>query len=68
MKKNLFSFDTNNSSDASGSLVGQITCEPCSSECEKIKKKINNRKLSDIKDDEVISVLTPFKYWYNFPF
>ena len=41
MKKNLFSFDTNNSSDASGSLVGQITCEPCSSECEKIKNKIN---------------------------
>ena len=62
MKKNLFNFDLDNSSDTSGSLVGQITCEPCSSECEKIKKKINNRKLSDIKDDEVISVLTPFKY------
>ena len=60
MKKNLFSFDTNNSSDASGSLVGQITCEPCSLEVEKIKNKINNRKLSDIKDHEVISVLTPF--------
>ncbi|MDC3074379.1 hypothetical protein OA317_00050 [Candidatus Pelagibacter sp.] len=60
MKKNLFSFDTNNSSDASGSLVGQITCEPCSLEVEKIKNKINNRRLSDIKDHEVISVLTPF--------
>jgi hypothetical protein len=60
VKKNLFSFDTNNSSDASGSLVGQITCEPCSLEVEKIKNKINNRKLSDIKDHEVISVLTPF--------
>ena len=60
MKKNLFSFDTNNSSDAGGSLVGQITCEPCSLEVEKIKNKINNRRLSDIKDHEVISVLTPF--------
>jgi hypothetical protein len=60
VKKNLFSFDTNNSSDASGSLVGQITCEPCSLEVEKIKNKINNRRLSDIKDHEVISVLTPF--------
>jgi hypothetical protein len=43
----------------SGSLVGQITCEPCSSECEKIKNKINNRKLSDIKDDEVIYISLP---------
>ena len=60
MKKNLFSFDTNNSSDASGSLVGQITCEPCSSECEKIKKKINNRKLTDIKIEEVAHILSPF--------
>jgi hypothetical protein len=60
VKKNLFSFDTNNSSDASGSLVGQITCEPCSLEVEKIKNKINNRRLLDIKDHEVISVLTPF--------
>ena len=62
MKKNLFNFDLNNSSDESGSLVGQITCGPCSLEVKKIEKKINNRKLSDIKNDEVISVLTPFKY------
>ena len=60
MKKNLFYFDKNNSSDASGSLVGQITCEPCAAECEKIKKKINNRKLSDIKKDEVSYILSPF--------
>ena len=64
MKKNLFSFDTNNSSDASGSLVGQITCEPCASECEKIKRKINNRKLSDIKDVEVMHILSPFNIKY----
>ena len=62
MKKNLFNFDLNNSSDESGPLVGQITCGPCSLEVKKIEKKINNRKLSDIKNDEVISLLTPFKY------
>jgi len=60
VKKNLFYFDKNNSSDVNGSLVGQITCEPCASECEKIKKKINNRKLSDIKDEEVAHILSPF--------
>ena len=45
----------------SGSLEGQITCEPCSLECEKIKRKINNRKLSEIKKDEALDILTPFK-------
>ena len=44
-----------------GSQV-QETCEPCSLECEKMNMKINNRKLSDIKDDEVAHILTPFKY------
>ena len=62
MKKNLFNFNLSNSSDTSSSHGGQITCEPCSTECEKIKNKINNRKLSDIKDEEVLSILTPFKY------
>jgi|TARA_B110000003_G_scaffold196730_1_gene195381 hypothetical protein len=62
VKKNLFDFDLSNSSDARGSLGGQITCEPCSSECENIKRKINNRKLSDIKDEEALSILTPFEY------
>jgi hypothetical protein len=27
-----------------------------------MKSKINNRKLSDIKDEEVLNILTPFKY------
>jgi len=62
VKKNLFNFNLSNFSDESGSQVGQITCGPCSLEVEKIKNKINNRKLSDIKDDEVLSILTPFKY------
>jgi len=61
VKKNLFNFNLNSSSDMSGSLEGQITCEPCSSECEKIKRKINNRKLSEIKKDEALDILTPFK-------
>ena len=61
MKKNLFNFRLSNSSNESGSLEGQITCEPCSSECEKIKKKINNRKLSEIEKDEALDILTPFK-------
>ena len=60
MKKNLFNFDTNNSSDVSGSLVGQITCEPCSSECEKIKNKINNRKLSEIKKSDIDRITNVF--------
>jgi hypothetical protein len=62
MKKNLFNFNLDNSSEMSGSQWGQETCEPCSSECEKIKRKINNRKLSDIKNDEILNILTPFKY------
>ena len=61
MKKNLFNFRLSNSSNESGSLEGQITCEPCSSECEKIKRKINNRKLSEIEKDEALDILTPFK-------
>ena len=60
MKKNLFSFDTNNSSDADGSLVGQITCEPCSLEVEKIKNKINNRKLSKIRKSDIDHITNVF--------
>ena len=62
MKKNLFNFDLSNSSNVGGSLGGQITCEPCSAEIEKIKSKINNRKLSDIKDEDVVDLISPFKY------
>ena len=60
MKKNLFNFDINNSSDTSGSLVGQITCEPCSLECEKIKNKINNRKLSEIDKSDIDRITKVF--------
>ena len=50
-KKNLFEVDLNKSSKA---------CDPCASECEKINKKINGRKLGDINDKEVAHILSPF--------
>ena len=60
MRKNLFKFNKNNSSNASGSQVGQITCEPCANECKKIEIKINNRKLSDIKHQEIDRLISVF--------
>ena len=66
MKKNLFNIYSNNSSSdndqSHGSQVGQETCEPCSLECEKMSIKINNRNLSDITNEEILNILTPFKY------
>ena len=59
MKKNLFDTDLDKSSDVYGSQSLKA-CDPCAAECEKISKKINNRKLSDIKDDEVAHILSPF--------
>ena len=60
MEKNLFNFDEKNSSNASGLQVGQITCEPCANECKKIEIKINNRKLSDIKSEEIDHLINIF--------
>jgi len=60
VKKNLFDFNLSISQNNSSSLEGQITCEPCLSECEKIKKKINNRKLSDIKNNDIDRVINVF--------
>ena len=60
MQKNLFNFNKNNSSNTSGTQVGQITCEPCVNECKKIKIKINNRKLSDIKNEEIDHLINVF--------
>ncbi len=59
MKKNLFNIDENKSSDVYGSQTLKA-CGPCAAECEKINRKINNRKLSDIKDKEVAHILSPF--------
>ena len=60
MKKNLFDFNLKISQNNNSSLEGQITCEPCLSECEKIKKKINNRKLSEIKNNDIDRVINVF--------
>ena len=60
MRKNLFDFNLSISQNNSSSLEGQITCEPCLSECEKIKKKINNRKLSEIKNNDIDHIINVF--------
>ena len=60
MKKNLFDFNLYNYSVKDVSLEGQITFEPCSSECERIKRKINNRKLSEIKKNDIDHVINVF--------
>ena len=52
MKKNLLDINLNKSSEA---------CDPCASECEKINNKINNRKLSSIKEEEVAHILNVFE-------
>ena len=60
MKKNLFNFNLDISPGNNGSPESQITCEPCLSQCEKIKKKINNRKLSEIGNDDIDRVINVF--------
>ena len=60
MRKNLFNFNLDISLGNNGSPEGQITCEPCLSQCEKIKKKINNRKLSEIGNDDIDRVINVF--------
>ncbi len=60
MKKNLFDFNLYNSSAKDDLLECQITCEPCLSECERIKRKINNRKLSEIKKNDIDHVINVF--------
>ena len=59
VKKNLFNIDLEKFSDVYGSQSLKA-CDPCAAECEKINRKINNRKLSDIKDKEVVHILSPF--------
>ena len=59
VKKNLFNIDLDKSSYVYGSQSLKA-CDPCAAECKKINRKINNRKLSDIKDKEVAHILSPF--------
>ena len=51
-KKNLFEIDYNKSSKA---------CDPCALECKKIDLKINNRKLSELKNEEASHILKIFE-------
>jgi hypothetical protein len=52
-KKFISEVDFNKSSKA---------CSPCSLECEKINKRINERKLSEIKTKEVPQILKVFDF------
>ncbi|MDA7583291.1 hypothetical protein N8698_03355 [Candidatus Pelagibacter sp.] len=65
MKKNLFNIDLDKSSDVYESQSLKA-CDPCAVECEKINRKINNRKLSDIEDKEVTHILSPFNTKFSF--
>ena len=38
-----------------------VGCKPCVTECKKIDNKINNRKLSELKDEEVAHILNVFE-------
>ena len=57
MKKNLSSINYNNSS---ADKVTLKACDPCATECKKINVKINGRKLSELKVEEVPHILSPF--------
>ena len=52
-KKFISNIDYNKSSKA---------CSPCSLECEKINKRINDRKLSEIKTKELPHILKVFNF------
>jgi hypothetical protein len=60
MKKDLFNIDLNNSADELSLLSPLSTIYISSSECKKINQKINNRKLSEIKDEEAAHIFSPF--------
>ena len=52
-KKFIADFDYNISSKA---------CSPCNLECEKINKRINDRKISEIESKEVPHLLKVFNF------
>jgi len=52
-KKFMSNIDLNKSSKA---------CYPCNLECKKINKRINDRKLSEIKTKEVPHILKVFNF------
>ena len=52
-KKFISDFDYNNSAEA---------CPTCSEECKKIESRINERNLSEIKDEEIPHFLKVFNF------
>ena len=52
-EKFMSDIDLNKSSEA---------CSPCSLECEKINKRINDRKLSEIETKELPHILKVFNF------
>ena len=40
-------------------------CSPCAAEVKKIDKRINKRKLSEIKSKEVPHILKVFNFWFS---
>ena len=52
-KKFMSEIDLNKSSSA---------CSPCSEECEKINKRLNKRKLEEVKSKEVPHLLKVFNF------
>ena len=38
------------------------TCSPCSQECEKINRRLNKRKLEEIKSEDVPQLLKVFNF------
>ena len=38
----------------------QKACDPCAAECKRINKKINNRKLSEINNNDIDQVINVF--------
>ena len=52
-KKFMSEIDLNKSSEA---------CSPCYSECEKINRRLNKRKMSQIKTKEVPHILKVFNF------
>ena len=52
-KKFMSDIDLNKSASA---------CPTCAEECEKINKRVNNRKLSEIKTEEVPHILKVFNF------
>ena len=39
-----------------------VACYPCLKECKKINERVNNRKMSEIKTEEVPHILKVFNF------